>query len=55
MKNIVRDLAITLAIVLTMAVLGSLTGCKETCSPGVQKEQTNPLDGDRPGVCKEKK
>jgi hypothetical protein len=32
----------------------SLAGCKDSCSTGVQKDQTNPLEGDRPGVCKEK-
>lgn len=38
-----------------LLLLGALAGCKETCSPGVQKDQTNPLEGERPGVCKEKK
>lgn len=44
-----------IAMALILALAGILAGCKDTCSPGVQKEQTNPLDGDRPGVCREKK
>jgi PBP1b-binding outer membrane lipoprotein LpoB len=42
-----------IAAILMLAAV--LAGCKESCSPGVQKDQTNPLEGERPGVCKEKK
>lgn len=50
-----KSLAWTLAIMLVLALCVMLTACKDSCSPGVQKDQTNPLEGDRPGVCKEKK
>jgi PBP1b-binding outer membrane lipoprotein LpoB len=42
-----------IAAILMLAAV--LAGCKESCSPGVQKDQTNPLEGEQPGVCKEKK
>jgi hypothetical protein len=41
-------------LVMLVLLAASLAGCKDSCSPGVQKDQTNPLEGDRPGVCKEK-